>query len=111
MDYLFLARSRVVDRGVLLDGEEVEMKVLVSKGSKTKTVFAHIVPCKGSGEDGYVATRTTEDIGHRIICLKSDNEPATLKLLKDSRKTARVEVDEPEQVLEEQAVNYDSERC
>lgn len=62
MDYLFLTRSRVVDREALLEGEEVEMKVLVAKDSKTKTVFAHAVPCKGSDDDGYVVTRVTEDI-------------------------------------------------
>jgi len=33
MDYLFLTKSRVVDRESLLDGEEVEMKVLVAKDS------------------------------------------------------------------------------
>ena len=82
------------------------MKVLVAKDSQTKTVFAHTVPCKGSDELGYAVTRITEDIGwlgHRRICLKADNEPAILKLLKDSLKTARVEVDELDQILEEQS--------
>ena len=47
MDYLFLTRSRVVDREALLEGEEVEMKVLPIKDLSAKTVFAHVVPCKG----------------------------------------------------------------
>ena len=111
MDYLYLTKSRVVDKEALLDGEEVEMKVLVAKDSQTKTVFAHAVPCKGSDNDGYAVARVAEDVawlGHNRIILKSDNEPAILKLLKDSLKTARVEVDELEQVMEEHAVRYDS---
>ena len=111
MDYLFLTKSRVVDRESLLEGEEVELKVLVAKDSKTKTVFAHAVPCKGSDDDGYAIARVTEDIawlGHQRLILKADNEPAILKLLKDSLKTARVEVEDLEQVMDEQAVKYDS---
>ena len=43
------------------------------------------------------------------MILKSDNGPAILKLLKDSLKTARVEITELEQIQDEQAVKYDSE--
>ena len=89
----------------------MDMKVVVAKGSMSNTVFAHAVPCKGSGSDGYAVARIGEDIGwpcHRKIILKSDNGPAILKLLKGSLKTARVEVDELEQVVGEQKVQYDS---
>jgi hypothetical protein len=37
MDYLFLTKSRVVDKEALLAGEEVEMKVLVAKDSQSRT--------------------------------------------------------------------------
>ena len=40
--------------------------------------------------------------------LKPDNEPVILKVLKDSLKTARVEIAEPEQIQDEQAIKYDS---
>ena len=96
MDYLFLTKSRVVEKEDLLEGEEVEMKVIVAKDSQSKTVFAHTVPCKGSDDDGYAVTRIIEDIGwlgHKRISLKSDNEPAILKLVKDSLKTARIEIE------------------
>ena len=63
MDYLFLTRSRVADREALLEGGEVEMKALVAKDSQATTVFAHIVSCTEPDEEGYVATRITEDIG------------------------------------------------
>ena len=111
MDYLYLTKSRIVTKEELIDGGQVEMKVLVAKDSQTKTVSAHTVPCKGSDEDGYAVTRVAEDVawlGHSRIILKADNGHAILKLLKDSLKTARVEVDELEQVMEEHAVKYDS---
>ena len=57
MDYLYLTKSRVVEKEALQEGEEVEMKVLVAKDSQSKTVFAHAVPCKGAGDDGKVKGR------------------------------------------------------
>ena len=84
MDYLFLTKSRVVSKEASEENEEVEMKVLVAKDSQTKTVFAHAVPCKGSGNDGYAIARVAGDIGwlgHSRTILKSDNEPAIFKLL------------------------------
>ena len=111
MDYLYLTKSRVVEREDLLAGEEVEMKVLVAKDSKSKIIFAHAVVTKGADEDGYAVTRLVEDIawlGHTKLILKSDNEPAILKVLKDALKTARVDIAELEQIRDEQAVKYDS---
>ena len=111
MDYLYLTKSRIVEREALLAGEEVELKVLVAKDSKSKTIFAHAVDAKGSDDEGYGITRIVEDIawlGHTKLILKSDNEPAILKLLKDALKTARVEIQELEQIQDEQAVKYDS---
>ena len=63
MNYRCLTKSRIVDKEALLEGEEVEMKVLVTKDSQTKTVLAHGVPCKGSDSDGYAIARVAEDIG------------------------------------------------
>ena len=42
------------------------------------------------------------------MILKSDNEPAILKVLTDALKTARVDIAELEQIRDEQAVKYDS---
>ena len=56
---------------------------------------------KGSAEEGYAITRVVEDIawlGHTRLILKSDNGPVILKVLKDSLKTARVEITELEQI-------------
>ena len=62
MDYLYFTKSRVVEKEALLDGEEVQMKVLVAKDSKTNTCFANAVTAKGSDEEGYAITRIVEDI-------------------------------------------------
>ena len=53
MDYLHCTKSRVARKEDLEEGEDVEMKVLVAKDSKSKTIFAHAVVAKGSDEDGY----------------------------------------------------------
>ena len=74
-------------------------------------MFAHAVEAKGADEDGYAVSRLIGDIawvGHTKIILKSDNEPAIVKVLKDPLRSARVEVEELEQINEEQAVRYDS---
>ena len=87
------------------------MKVLVAKDSKSKRVFAHAVEAKGSDEDGHAVSRMAEDIawlGHTKTTFTSDNGPAIVKVLKDSLRTARVEVEELEQIQEEQSVKCDS---
>ena len=38
MDYLYLTKTRIVEKEDLLEGEEVEMKVLVAKDSDRKSV-------------------------------------------------------------------------
>ena len=73
MDYLYCTKSRIVSRDELEEGEEVELKALVAKDSKSKTVFAHAMETKGSDEAGYAVARMVEDIawlGHTRIILK-----------------------------------------
>lgn len=89
------------------------MKVPVAKAkdSKSKTVFAHAVGAKESDEDGCAAPRLAEDIAwlsHTKVTLKSDNEPASVKVLKDPLRTAGVGVEEFGQVQEGPSVTYDS---
>ena len=43
IDYLYCTKSRVVSRGELEEGEEVELKALVAKDSRSKPAFAHAV--------------------------------------------------------------------
>ena len=44
------------------EGKLVVMKVLVVKDSKSKSVFAHLVPSKGVYETQYALDRLVEDI-------------------------------------------------
>ena len=111
-DYLFITRNKkVLTRQQLAEGDEVELKVLVAKDAATKAIFAHVVPQKGCDEDGYAVGRLVEDVqwlGHQRLELKSDNEKAILKLLRDSLLSMRVEIPDMEQLQEENAVTYDS---
>ncbi len=99
-DYLIINRAgKVVARGAE-DGEEIALKVLIVKDSKSKAVFAHGVRVKGPGDDGYPIRCLAGDIkwlGYSIVRLKSDNEAAILKLLKDALTAVRIEVAEDEE--------------
>ena len=113
-DYLIINRAgKVVVRGTA-DDEEIALKVLVVKDSKSKAVFAHGVRVKGPGDDGYPIRCLANDIkwlGYSVVRLKSDNEPAILKLLKDALVAVRVEVAEDEEeektIQEEHPPAYD----
>ena len=111
-DYLFITKSRkYLSSSELQQGDEVELKVLVAKDSSTKAIFGHVVPCKGSDEEGYAVGLLVDDIrflGHKKLELKSDNEKAILKVLKDSLTSLRFEVADADTLQEEHAVPYDS---
>ncbi len=98
-DYLFITKSRKVVRE-LAEGEEITVKIIVATESYGKSVFAHTVDVKGPGEDQYAVDRLVEDLkwlGFSRVSLRSDNEPAILKLLEVTLKNLRVDVlhDEP----------------
>ncbi len=112
-DYLFTTKSaKVLTKAELQGGEEVELKVLVAKDSSTKSIFAHVVPQKGSDDEGYAVGRLVEDVrwlGHTKLELKTDTERAILKLLTDSLVSLRFEVGDADQLQDERAVPYDSQ--
>jgi hypothetical protein len=85
-DYLFIGKDGVsIRRQDLTDGrEEVDVKLLIAKDARGKAVFAHVIPQKGVDQDHYSVDVLVKDVlwlGFREVFLKSDNEPATLKLL------------------------------
>ena len=93
-DYLFITKPLKVVRS-LSEGDEVLLKILVARVSTGKGVFAHTVHAKGPGGDRYAAQRLAEDIcwlGYTRVLLRSDNEPAILKLLEGSLGSLRVGV-------------------
>ena len=93
------------------DGDESRgIKILVAKDSKSRALFAHVVPTKGVDEQRFSVDMLTEDVkwlGHTKVILKSDNEVAILRLLTESLKELRVAAD-MEQLMEDHPPPFDS---
>ena len=91
------------------------MKCLILRCHESKAIFAHSIPVKGDDEDHYVADLIATDVafmGHVKLLLKSDNEPALLKLAEASLMKIRVQAQKDEtpvqSVSSEQAAEYES---
>ena len=111
-DYLHLDKSGVVlPRESLGDGGDVDLTILVAKDLLGKAVFAHVVPQKGVDKDNFSVDMLVEDVkwlGYQKIGLRSDNEPAILKLLRHALTEMRVAIHDLEQIFEEHPNTYDS---
>ncbi len=111
-DYLLLdASGKVLKREDVTAETEVGLKILVAHDSKGKACFAHVVPRKGIDADHYAVDVLLKDVkwlGYTHISLRSDNEPAILKLLEHALTEARYTVEDLEQILEEHPNAYDS---
>ena len=113
-DYMFVTQSNVYTREDWSACEERDigskllLKVLVVMDMRSKAIFAHAMPSKGDDERGFAVRCLVDDVlwlGYSRVILKSDNEPAIAKLLKESFKVLRVEgVD---QASEEHPPPYD----
>ena len=71
MDYCFMGQD-----------ETKCLPILVIRDHASKTVFSHVVPCKGTSQQ-YPIAQSVDDIeqlGHAKLILKSDQEPAILDL-------------------------------
>ena len=92
------------------DKYEILLKILVVKDSKSKAIFAHVVPQKGVGEDRFAVDCLRKDLlwlGYPRVLLKSDNEPSIKSLLKDVLKGVRI--DAGDQAAEKAPPAYDSQ--
>ncbi len=111
-DYLLLDESgNVIRREDVTAETKVGLKILVAHDSKGKAHFAHVVPQKGIDADHYAVDVLMKDIawlGYTQLSLRSDNEPAILKLLEHALTEARYTIKDLEQVLEEHPNTYDS---
>ena len=90
-------------------GDEDCLKIVVIRDSKSKALFAHGIPSKGIDQDRYVIDKVVDDIGwlgHTRLLLKSDNEPAIAKLIRESLKALRID-GKVDQAGEEHSVPYD----
>ena len=111
MDYMFITRQgAVISEGDPGWDDPEALKVLVVKDSRSKSVFAHAVPQKGVDVKRYAVDMIVEDVlwlGYSKVLLKSDNEPAIVKLLKQS--LASLKVSGVDQAGEEHPPPYDSQ--
>ena len=99
-DYMFLTQKDVYSRAEWDSCPEKDiderfvMKVLVVRNMLSKSLFAHAVAAKGSDDAGFAVQCIVDDItwlGYSRVILKSDNEPAIVRLLKDALNVLRVE--------------------
>ena len=111
-DYLFLdVKGQVMRRDGEEDVGDADVTILVAKDTLGKAVFAHLVPQKGVDADHYAVDVLLKDIqwlGYQRISLRSDNEPAILKLLQRAVTEARIAMPDIDQVIEEHPNAYDS---
>ena len=79
-DYAFLSDcGEVTSQESFEAAGEGAIKVLIIRDSRSKSVFAHVVPSKGVDEGGFAVSMLVEDVkwlGYSRVTLKSDNEPA-----------------------------------
>ena len=90
-DYMFMNSKGDAVENIITDGgtdvHDDGIKVLVVKDSRSKAIFAHVVPEKGVDDRQYAVSVLMEDVqwmGYTKLILKSDNEPAIRKLLTES---------------------------
>ena len=111
-DYCFYGPGcRVFTREEAETSAEEMMKVLVVRDSRGKALFGHVVPQKGVDQDQYAVDLLIEDLkwlGWMRVSLRSDNEPAIIKLLRVTLQEMRIEIVPLDQALEEHPVSYDS---
>ena len=109
LDYFFVSKKGAISRQEwdnLPEGER-GAKVLVVRESVNKCTFAHAVPQKGADDAQYAVECLLQDIkwmGFSRIALKSDNEPAIVRLLAEALKALRIEG--LEQIGEEHSPEY-----
>ena len=100
-------RAELETAGIEMAGQ---VKVLVVKDCKSKCTFAHVVPSKGIDEKRYAVDIIVEDVtwlGYTKLILKSDNEPAIVKLAEEALRDLRMEP--IEQVMKEHPPPFDSQ--
>ena len=89
---------------------EGAIKILVVWDSKSKSLFAHVVRSNGIDEKGSAVDSLVQDVkllGYSKITLKSDNEPAIVKMLSELLRELRFHG--LEQTMEEHSPEYGSQ--
>ena len=60
--YALSDRGEIVDHSGFEQAGEGAVKILVVRGCKSKSVFAHVVPSKGVDEKGFAVGALVEDV-------------------------------------------------
>ena len=93
---LFLDGSGdLLQRDAISSGSGADLTILVAKGLEENAIFGHVVPQKGVDTDHFAVDALVKNLrwlGYKKLGLRSDNEPATLKLLEHALTEARMEV-------------------
>ena len=110
-DYLFIGKDGmpIPRRSLSESREEVDVKILIAKDTRGKAVFSHVIPQKGVDQDDYSVDVMVKDVlwlGFREVFLKSDNEPAILKLLEHALTELRLDA-KMDQLAQEHPNTYD----
>ena len=109
MDYACLTRKgQVVSEGDPGWDNDEALTLLIVKDSKSRAVFVHAVPKKVVDGKRCSVNVVVDDVlwlGHAKVMLKSDDEPAIVKLLKEA--LATLKVSGVDQVGEEHLPPYD----
>ena len=108
-DYCFISDAgEIVSEDDFNAAGDGAIKVLVIRDSRSKALFAHVVPSKGIDQKGFAVSSLVDDVkwlGYTKVTLKSDNEPAIVKLLSETLRELRIQG--MEQALEEHSPEYD----
>lgn len=93
-DYVFMGDKGEISSEEQADTEEGSIKVLVIRDSLSKALFAVAVPRKGVDEKGFSLAAVVDAVkrlGYVKVMLKTDNEPAILKLLSEAVRELRIQ--------------------
>ena len=111
-DYAFLSDgAEITSQDAFESAGDSAIKVLVVRDDKSKAVFGHVVPQKGIDEKGFAVDALVSDVkwlGYSKVTLKSDHEPAIVKLLQEALMELRVQG--LRQTMEEHSPEYDPKR-
>ena len=92
-DYALIGDKGEITNNEQAESDESSITILAVRDSETKSVFGYVVPQKGIDSKKCVVDAIVKDIfwlGHAKVVLKSDNEPAILKLRIESLRELRV---------------------
>ena len=92
------------------DGEVV--KCVIMRCSSSKIVTAHVVPCKGRDEDGYVIDTLVKDfewLGHTKSIFKADNEASLQTVLRGVIRRCAADIKTLDQITKEEPAKYESQ--